>query len=659
MNIPHATMSQDVLPNYELLTRVSEGRARTYHALARTGAVVMAHFVDDSPAGEAQRARALVERLVPAERRKVVEIADVPGGVAFVTKFILDFDTFHAWLEAFGDGQPAMVPNGPMETAPIAGPVFEPPPPPAPSAREEGPGDFTRAFRAPLGDEAGDLYATPRDADPAPGPPIPPAPADEPGEFTRAFRAIGGVDASHPAPPPVTAPTASDAGAGWASPPLAPPAPPSAPPAAPPPVAPMAGLPEPALPGASASASTPPGATPPSVEPGDFTRAFRAVDPVVPVSKDPPVPAAPDVVVPPAAPAGPSEFTRIFNSIGDPGTDIGSGPGGHELRPAEPPLPPASDRAASAGGTPPAPAGVGPVGQGDGGPGEFTRLFGAITPDMAPVDPAPPVAPPAAPPRAEVPPPLAGGGSSLPTPNFGEPTPPPPAAPRVPEVKWRDGPAVPEAPPVRPPEPPLGAPPAGPGEFTRIFGRAEVPTVPDTPPAPPASGGLDYRAAPHPGAGAPPRAASDDGYLSRLAGQPPINTGPPPAPPMREEIAPQPGSPAMPPWLGGGAGAGSGAPPPPAGPSEFTRVIAAQSPVPAVAPPATPAPAPVSALQPAQPAPKGGGTALLIGIAVTVVLILVVILVFVLRSPAPSGDAVPEGEAPAVSEAVTPGSIQG
>ncbi|MDR0786634.1 MAG: hypothetical protein LBG44_02090 [Gemmatimonadota bacterium] len=300
-------MSADSIPGYELLTRVSDGSVRTYHAFSRTGAVVMAHFVDEAN-GEAAQARSLIERLPPAERRKVLEAVDARGGLAVVTKFILDFDSFGAWLAAHA-----------VAAAGTPPPVSAPPASEAPRASE--PGEFTRAFRSISPDgasvELSDNVASDAPSEsPAPaslssapvdsaGVPelFPGAAVDEPGEFTRAFSALS----IHPLtdlPLPVPLMASPDAAPSAGS---APSTPISSAPLLP--VDPGLETPDGRLPAQEAvpeephSQPTVPELNQPAAPPDSFPRWMK--------------PDAPDVTPAPspAAPAGPGEFTRIFGRV--------------------------------------------------------------------------------------------------------------------------------------------------------------------------------------------------------------------------------------------------------------------------------------------------------------------------------------------------------
>ena len=311
----------------------------------------------------------------------------------------------------------------------------------------------------------------------------------------------------------------------------------------------------------------------------------------------------------------PGEFTKLFKAQQVP----------DDPPPPEPPSPPSSEP------DPPSD----PSGDADGEPGEFTRLFKAIRPG-----PEAPASPDAAGP---------------PTP----PPPPPPPTPPAPDVQEPEAPAA-EGPPPSPPEPESPAaenPPSSPGSFTQEFGRVERPgegeSAPprpaETPPPPPSSSGpgLSYTDPDRGSDGSDkksgPGSASDD-YLDRLRspGGPGGTSGkgetPPSPPPPPGSAGATPGStsagggdaPPPPPRSGQGGSGGRGS----AGPSEFTRVIAAASkPGMPSAPRKPSAPRPPSVRPPPTPGFRSGGGGrgpstllLVVGMAVIFLLALGVVL---------------------------------
>lgn len=254
----------DFQSRYRLLqTARRSGGAITHHALSPEGAVVMVHFLDGDP----DLVASLLERIEsagPSIADRVIERTEVEGTPVLVTRFIMDFEGLDGWLPPLppgtsGLGAPpeegAAKGSREVEASPTPGAPLEREPP-GTGGSDDGPGEFTRMFRAVGGDGGAPSESPPAPpAEPpppapaAPPPVAPPPAADGPGEFTRQF---GRLD------PPVPAPDDVSAG----------PPPPAAPPAEPPPPAPPA---------------APPAAPPPPADgPGEFTRQFGRLDPPVP-----------------------------------------------------------------------------------------------------------------------------------------------------------------------------------------------------------------------------------------------------------------------------------------------------------------------------------------------------------------------------------------
>ena len=439
-----------------MLQQVGDGPVRSFHAMAGTGVVVMLHFLEGSEEAN-NLLLALVDRLKPNERKRVLDVTAVEGKPVIVTRFILDFRSLEEWLRAH-QLKDAAAPDAalPSQTppAPLPGPTTstfnavlpptlvppvaatpappslpaEPAPlPPPPAART--PGDFTLMFSKP--DQ------------------LPEAPR-EPSEFTREFSAPKGIA---PVPPPPSAPlqppssTGEFTGVFRAELPgkptgsNAPPAQPTVPPPVAPPPAPVSPVVPPAP-------QQPPAA-------GDFTRMFRADL----VNPRPAEPAAPPPVFPgPVTPSG--SATSSFEAPQPPPP------------PVTPPQQPTSDTG-------------------------FTQLFSAPTAEKRYT--APSFGGPVDAPKANVPSDnylnrLGSSGSAPPNPQSGPPafepnwgTPPPPAASHLPPPGQAYVP-----PPVMPPPSQLG-----PSEYTRVISQpgfdprslmAPGGYVPPPPPsAPPAS----------------------------------------------------------------------------------------------------------------------------------------------------------------------------
>jgi len=128
---------------YALLEQVAGEGARSFHAVTPGGGVVMVHFLDGGVTQENLALLSTLERLEPARRERVREVAAVDGAIAVVTELIPGFRSLSAWLGG------SSVPS-----APSAAEVSEPPATSAPlaPASAEGPststaGEFTRLFR--------------------------------------------------------------------------------------------------------------------------------------------------------------------------------------------------------------------------------------------------------------------------------------------------------------------------------------------------------------------------------------------------------------------------------------------------------------------------------------------------------------------------------
>lgn len=151
---------------YRLLKQmaVKEGRSYTAEHVS-SGRAVLVHILEEERFGGTNGLKALLERLAPRHRSRVLETLTVDGSLVVVTQFLQGFDGFEAWLRG--------------RTAESVGP----PPAPANPAHEVH-GDFTRLFRS-----TEDAAALPTD----PLPPVldqPPSGVSPGGSnFTDLFRA--------------------------------------------------------------------------------------------------------------------------------------------------------------------------------------------------------------------------------------------------------------------------------------------------------------------------------------------------------------------------------------------------------------------------------------------------------------------------------------
>src|SRR6266545_4016451 len=184
---PRATVTGDEFRSrYKLLKVVDEQGVQSHHALSPTGRVVMVHFLASAPPDEQRRLLALLSRLRPVDRTRILDQLDVDSATVLVTEFIQGFKTLAAWLESKAKLPPtesAMTP--PATSSPASGPA---------------PGEFTRMFGA---DELAKAPAAPPAAPASPTPPTPLAP----GGFTAFFGAVEADDSvpqSNDVPPPQT-----------------------------------------------------------------------------------------------------------------------------------------------------------------------------------------------------------------------------------------------------------------------------------------------------------------------------------------------------------------------------------------------------------------------------------------------------------------------
>ena len=450
---------------YDVHKLIAEGQVRSFFGRSRTSkVVVLLHHLDggDTPENAARLAR--VAALAGEGGSQVLDVCEVEGTPVVVTRFILNFTTFDAWLAAesptpaaskqpvggapgdftsqFGQQKPrpdrlpsdistdVTVPLQRVEPPPSARqpgrPPEKTPPAPAPTAP---PGEFTKLFRPP-----GHPPAEPRPASQAAAPPSPTPATGAPGkkgmgEFTRLFGAP-----MEAAPPATSAPAPA---AGPASPPPggSHPGPGSGTPAARKgdftalfgkPVTPDVPTPPPAR--LQESPAPWPAPAPeraafpePQVAEDDLSRRLRgtAEPPLAPSAPPPPMPAF-GVPAPEAPkPGAPGDFTRVFGAP-PPEPPMAGGPQIQGPGPApvlQPPQPapgagappqPAADYQARLQGTPLAPAPVPPAipspVSGGGIASEFTRALRRLSASVLrpPVEPEKPAAeaPPGAPPSA-------------------------------------------------------------------------------------------------------------------------------------------------------------------------------------------------------------------------------------------------------------------
>ncbi|TVP77173.1 MAG: hypothetical protein EA352_04225, partial [Gemmatimonadales bacterium] len=173
---------------FQLLDCIADGPVRSHQALAHTGVVVMVHLLPSGEAGQDRMAQ--VEALRNDPQGRILEVTEDEGRPVVVTKFILDFESFDAWLRQVGAGSAGGTP--PAEAGPAGrdlggdaatqgsaggvGAVGSQGPPEEDGqdgGDEDGPGEFTRMFRAV--DPPPEAASTRADEPPQPheGPPPP------------------------------------------------------------------------------------------------------------------------------------------------------------------------------------------------------------------------------------------------------------------------------------------------------------------------------------------------------------------------------------------------------------------------------------------------------------------------------------------------------
>ncbi len=329
---------------YKLLKVVDEQGVQSHHALSPTGRVVMVHFLASAPPDEQRRLLALLSRLRPVDRTRILDQLDVDSATVLVTEFIQGFKTLAAWLESKAKLPPtesAMTP--PATSSPASGPA---------------PGEFTRMFGA---DELAKAPAAPPAAPASPTPPTPLAP----GGFTAFFGAVEADDSvpqSNDVPPPQTdAPEVNRRPVvRWRDEPAN---------------KPDEGRAKPVI-RWNAQSPVPPAPAPPppaAKKPGEFTQLFGAVGTAPPAT-----PASPsEAAAPPSAhgSAPPGQFTNLFNPVVEPAvTPLGTADSSSErlLR--------ALDAPASSSGSVAPNAPERPLGRPNqpAAPGEFTRMLAGI-----------------------------------------------------------------------------------------------------------------------------------------------------------------------------------------------------------------------------------------------------------------------------------------
>ena len=115
---------------YRLLKQMAVKEGQSYTAEhVPSGRAVLVHMLEEDRLGGAEGLRALLERLAPRDRARVLETFTVDGSLVVVTQFLQDFEG----LETLAPG-----PHSAAGT----------PPPAPPRSPREAHGEFTRLFRS-------------------------------------------------------------------------------------------------------------------------------------------------------------------------------------------------------------------------------------------------------------------------------------------------------------------------------------------------------------------------------------------------------------------------------------------------------------------------------------------------------------------------------
>ena len=187
----------EFLFRYKLFQQITSIGVCSYHGANANGMPVMVHFVKMADSEDTQRIMSMVEQVRERDPLDVVEVAEVDGAPAVVTRPVAGFETLDGWLE-MRVGQPATPRRRSRPADPDAETLLVPalsldrdPQPNAPPRRRPepdppAPGEFTRLF------EPGVPSAPPAARPgPAPGPSEDLAAAagaaEGPGDFTNLF----------------------------------------------------------------------------------------------------------------------------------------------------------------------------------------------------------------------------------------------------------------------------------------------------------------------------------------------------------------------------------------------------------------------------------------------------------------------------------------
>jgi hypothetical protein len=262
--------SDEFNSHYKLLKQMAVQEGRSYTAEHRpSGRAVLVHVLDERQLDGPDGVQAMIERLAPRDRSRVLATMTIDHSAVVVTQFLQGFEGFEPWLrEKIAD--------------------LATPPPPSPGPADGQHGEFTRLFRA-------ENTPVPPPGWPAPPPTLRAGATPPPGSnFTDLFRAPAPPSPGSETPDSATIPPVRMVGVRLPSSPESPlilPEPPSTPPA-PPRLVPTFETPGP--------------------RPANLAGWPQADEVII---RSPGQPVAP---LPPPSWTGPSEYTRLLGSISPP-----------------------------------------------------------------------------------------------------------------------------------------------------------------------------------------------------------------------------------------------------------------------------------------------------------------------------------------------------
>ena len=185
--------SDEFASKYDVHQQIAEGPVRSHFAHSRSAKVpALVHYLEGGETRENAGRLAQVKALADSPRHVLLDVCDVEGTPVVVTRFILNFTTFDAWLATESAAPPPR--SAPKPATPAA--PQSPPRTPAtpPDAPKKAAGEFTHPFGA----------AVHREPPPTPTPgPGPARTAPRRGSFSRLFGKVVVPEAGPPPPAPL------------------------------------------------------------------------------------------------------------------------------------------------------------------------------------------------------------------------------------------------------------------------------------------------------------------------------------------------------------------------------------------------------------------------------------------------------------------------